>query len=159
EREERRTRLGAPAPRPHELGEPPPSLFLGEGGYIPSPSAAAERRIDLSDTPGMAALGRNARSPGVEPPLAPTLGERLARPFSRLSGAFSGLGRRRRLRRPPPSAIRNMRRGQGLSYRRQRPPFPWQPLALIVVLVALLVLFGLNLSRESAQRQTDDTLD
>jgi hypothetical protein len=157
EREERRTRLGAPAQRPPELGERPPSLLLGEGGY-PAPNPP-DRRIDLSDTPSMAALGRNARTPGADPPLDLSLGERLTQPFSRLSGALSSMSRRRRLRRPPPSAIPNVRRGQGLSYRRQRPPFPWQPLLLTASLVALLILFGLNLSRESSQRQTDDTLD
>jgi hypothetical protein len=157
ERQERRTRLGAPAPRPPEQGELPPSMFLGEGGY--PPPAPPERRIDLSDTPGMAALGRNARSSGGDPPLEPTLGERIAQPFARISGALGSMGRRRQLRRPPPSAIRNVRRGEGLSYRRQRTPFPWQPLLLTVSLVALLVLFGLNLSRQSTERQTDDTLD
>jgi hypothetical protein len=157
ERQERRTRLGAAEPRPSEHGEPPPSMFLGEGGYLPS--ASSDRRIDLSDTPGMAALGRNARASGSQPPLEPTLGERLSKPFARISSALGRIGRRRHLRRPPPSAIRNVRRGEGLSYRRQRPPFPWQPLLLTVSLVALLVLFGLNLSRESTARQTDDTLD
>jgi hypothetical protein len=157
ERQERRTRLGAPAPRPPNLGEPPPSLFLGEGGH--APPARPEQRIDLSDTPSMAALGRNTRGPGAEPPLGRTIGERLTQPFSRASRAVNSLGHRRRLRRPPPSAMPNARRGQGLSYRRQRPPFPWQPLLLTASLVALLVLFGLNLSRESTQRQTDDTLD
>jgi hypothetical protein len=157
EREERRTRLGAPAPRPPELGERRPSLLLGEGGY--PPPNPPDRRIDLSDTPSMAALGRNARAPGVDPPLDLSLGERLTQPFSRMSGALSSLSRRRRLRRAPPSAMPNARRGQGLSYRRQRPPFPWQPLLLTASLVALLILFGLNLSRESSQRQTDDTLD
>src|SRR5689334_17109790 len=57
ERQERRSRLGAPAARPAEQGAPP-SMFLGEGDYPPAP--ARERRIDLSDTPGMAALGRDA---------------------------------------------------------------------------------------------------
>ncbi|MDQ2995809.1 MAG: hypothetical protein M3R61_01955, partial [Chloroflexota bacterium] len=157
EREERRTRLGAPEARPAEQGEPPPSMFMGEGGYLPS--APAEQRIDLSDTPGMAALGRNRRGAGNQPPLDPTMGERLTQPFTRMSSALGSIGRRRKLRRPPPSAIRSARRGEGLSYRRQRPPFPWQPLLLTVSLVALLMLFGLNLSRESTARQTDDTLD
>jgi hypothetical protein len=154
--QERRAQLGAPPRRPADLGEQPPSVFLGEGGYLPSPPP--ERRIDLSDTPSMAALGRNTRGPGAQPQLEPTIRERISRPFAQITGAVSGMGHRRRLRRPPPSAMPSARRGQGLSYRRQGPPFPWQKLLLLVALVALAVLYGLNLSRESTQRQTNDTL-
>jgi hypothetical protein len=136
----------------------PPSAFLGEGGYVPA--APPDRRIDLSDTPSMAALGRNTRPAGAPPStIDPTIGERLSQPFTRVAGAFTSMNHRRRLRRAPPSALPQMRRQQGLSYRRQRPPFPWQMLLLLVSLVALLVLYGLNLSRDITQRHVDDSLD
>jgi tetratricopeptide (TPR) repeat protein len=155
ERRERSERLGAPPRRSSETNEPP-SVFLGEGSYVPPP----DRRIDLSDTPSMAAIGRTARGHGSDlPPLAPTIGERLAQPFTRIAAAASSFGHRRRLRRPPPSAMSQGRRRQGLSYRRQGPPFPWQLLLLLVALVALAVLYGINLSRESTQRQADNSLE
>lgn len=155
ERQGRRGRLGAPQVRQREDGGLPPSAFLGEGGYVPP--SAPERRIDLSDTPGMAALGRYAR-PLDSRTLTPdaTLGERLAQPFARLAGAFASMGRRRRLQRPPPSAMPPRRREQGLSYRRQRPPFPWRLLLVLVLLVALLIVYGNNLLRENALQESQD---
>lgn len=154
ERLERRTRLGAPPVRVSEQEELPPSSLLGEDD--PFGSARSERRIDLSDTPGMAALGRSYNQRGDEPALAPTLGERIAQPFSRIVDAISGMSRRRRLRRPPPRAL--PRRRAGLSYRRQAPPFPWQWFLVLILIVAAAVLYGLNLSREITQRRADDTL-
>jgi hypothetical protein len=156
ERAERRSRLGAAPRRSTESSLPPPSAFLGEGEYVPTPPP--ERRIDLSDTPTMAALGRNARGTNP-PPLDPTLGERLTQPFSQLAGAVTGAARRRRLRRPPPSALPQVRRKAGLSYRRQGPPFPWHMLLIMALVVAAAVLYGLNLSREVTQRRADDTLE
>jgi serine/threonine protein phosphatase PrpC len=155
-------------PRPLDLGEPiaermaaarssaartlPPSALLGESDYAPPP----ERRIDLSDTPGMAALG--GRRPGAYgmPPLEPTLGERLAAPFVQLAGWMDTAQRRRR-DRPPPSAL-PPRKHQGLSYRRQKPPFPWRLLLLLTALVALLVVYGRSLAIENAQRASIDAL-
>jgi hypothetical protein len=151
----RPARMGQPAPRPIAREEVPPSTFLGEG--LPMPPAMAERRVDLSDTPGMAALGRHARV-GQPPPANATLRERLAWSLARTAGALALIGHRRRLRRPPPSAMPPRRPQQGLSYRRQRPPFPFLLLLLLVSLVALLVLYGVNLSRENALRQTEDAL-
>lgn len=148
-------RLGA-APRRGESRERPPSMFLGEGTYLPTPPPA--RRVDLSDTPGMAALGRNARPSAAPSPVDLTLGERVGQWFDRAAGALTGISRRRRLRRPPPSAMPQVRRQQGLSYRRQRPPFPFLLLSLLVSLVALLILYGTNLSRENALRQAGDSL-
>src|SRR5205085_3416950 len=136
-REERSARLGAPAPRPASREPLPPSMFLGEGGYLPSPPL--ERRVDLSDTPGMAALGRASRPLGAAAsPVDMTIGERVRQSFGRAFGTFTSIGRRRLLRRPPPSAMPPRRRQQGLSYRRQRPPFPFLLLGLLVSLVALL---------------------
>jgi serine/threonine protein phosphatase PrpC len=155
ERQERRGRLGAPPRRAVETGDTPPSAFLGEGAYTSAP--APERRIDLSDTPGMATMGRAYRS-SEQPPIEPTLGERIAEPFARLAGAVTSAGHRRRLRRPPPAAMRQGRRGQGLSYRRQGPPFPWHLLLILALVVSAAILYGLNLSREITQRQADDTI-
>jgi len=157
ERERRRTRLGAPPRRVTEHAGTPPSSLLGEGEYTHAP---ADRRIDLSDTPSMAALGRSYRPGSGQPSgIEPTLGERLARPFRRAAGGLSAATHRRRLRRPPPSAMSQPGRRPGLSYRRQGPPFPWAVLVITVLVVAAAVLYGLNLSREVAQRRANDTLD
>ncbi|MFN8500851.1 hypothetical protein [Kouleothrix sp.] len=153
ERRERRGRLGAPPVR-EASEEPPPSRLLGEEEY--DVSARAEQRIDLSDTPGMATLGRSYGGRSTTPGSAPTLGEWAAAPFAKLAGTVSGMNRRRRLRRPPPRAL--PRRGSGLSYRRQAPPFPWQWFLVLILVVAAAVLYGVNLSREIAQRRADDTL-
>jgi hypothetical protein len=50
------------------------------------------------------------------------------------------------------------RRQPGLSYRKERPPFPWPLLLLLLSLVALLFLYGTSLVRENAVRQADTTL-
>ncbi|HEX9371665.1 MAG TPA: hypothetical protein VF897_11705, partial [Roseiflexaceae bacterium] len=155
ERQERRRRLGAPPVRPPEPDGPPPSTFLGEGDYAPAPP---ERRVDLSDTPGMAALGRAAASGAAPPDLSPTLGERIAQPFAQISSTITSMNRRRRLRRPPPSAMPKRRRA-GLSYRRQGPPFPWHLLLILALVIAAAVLYGINLSRDITQRRADDTFD
>jgi hypothetical protein len=163
ERQGRRARLGMPPPRPRDESGPPPSAFLGEGSY-PAPTTP-QRSIDLSDTPGMAALGRSSRSSGsyqsqqsAKSPYDMSLGERLAQPFARASAAISGLGHRQRLRRPPPNAMPQARRQQGLSYRRQRPPFPLLLLLLLISLVALLVVYGRSLADQNALQATDDSL-
>src|SRR6266508_4042182 len=154
ERLARRNRLGAAPLRPTETGDTPPSSFLGEGGYLTSP---AERRIDLSDTPSMAALGKRS-NPYGRPEIAPTLGERLTQPIAKIANAFTSMGRRRRLRRPPPRALPRARRA-GLSYRRQSPPFPWIWLLVLILVIAAAVLYGMNLSREITVRQANDSLD
>jgi hypothetical protein len=146
ERFERRTRLGMAPPRPRSPGQPP-STFLGEGAYYPPDT---ERRVDLSDTPGMGR--RNG------PPLTPTLGERLAEPFAGISSWMSARTRRRQSMRPPPRAMPQVRRQPGLSYRRQGPPFPWLLLLLLVLLVALLVVYGRGLAVENARQQAVDDL-
>lgn len=153
ERASRRTRLGAAPLREHEDAPPPPSRLLGEGEPFAQPGG--ERWIDLSDTPGMATLGRSYGQRGADAP-APTLGQRLTQPLHQIADTLSGMSRRRKLRRLPPRAL--PRRGGGLSYRRQAPPFPWQWLALLVLVIAAAILYGLNLSREIAQRRADDTL-
>ncbi len=39
-------------------------------------------------------------------------------------------------------------RGEGLSYRKQRPPFPWAMLSLMIALVAVLFFYGKNVATE-----------
>jgi len=87
-----------------------------------------------------------------------TLGERLAQPLARVGAALNGIGHRRRLRRPPPSAMPQVRRQAGLSYRRQRPPFPFLLLLLLISLVALLVVYGKSLADQNTLRAADDSL-
>jgi len=154
ERRARRDRLGAAPLRPAETSDAPPSTFLGEGSY---PASPAERRIDLSDTPSMAALGKRSNPYGA-PQIEPTLGDRLTQPIAQIADAFTSIGRRRRLRRPPPRALPRARRA-GLSYRRQSPPFPWIWLLVLILVIAAAVLYGMNLSREITARQANDSLD
>ncbi len=165
ERESRRMRLGMPPPRPPEQAGTPPSALLGESGY--TTPTTHQRRIDLSDTPGMAALGRSTHASSsqqsrssVKSPYDMSLGERLAQPFVRASAALSGRSHRKLLRRPPPTAMPQARRQPGLSYRRQRPPPPVKFLLLItlVLLVALLVVYGKSLADQNTLRAADDSL-
>ena len=51
-----------------------------------------------------------------------------------------------------------LRRQQGLSYRREGPSFPWLWLLLLVSLVAVLFLYGINLSSQNQVRQVDNTM-
>ncbi|KPV45771.1 hypothetical protein SE17_44060, partial [Kouleothrix aurantiaca] len=156
-RHERRGRRGAAPPGEGGEDTPAPSRLLGEDDYIDP--ARAERRIDLSDTPGMAASYSRTHSTHGESSRGrdQSLGERLSQPFGQLAGAVGSMNRRRRLRRPPPRAL--PRRGGGLSYRRQAPPFPWQWLLVMVLVVSAAVLYGINLSRDIAQRRANDTLE
>lgn len=160
ERREKGPPLGAPPPRPIDSGLPP-SAFLGEGVYY-APPLPVERRVDLSDTPSMAAVGsqkRVATPSEVSPlPIDMTWTERLLQPFEKIVDTITKSNRRRRLRRPPPSAMPQVPRRPGLSYRREGPPFPWLLLLLLVTLVALLVVYGMNLSEQNAQRQANDLL-
>lgn len=155
-RQQRRGRVGTLPERP-PTHAPPPSLFLGEQGA--TRPAHEERRIDLSDTPGMAALGRHTRMTRV-PAAVPesTRGEYAVQWLDRGTAAMTGMIRKWRRRRPPPSAMPQIRRRQGLSYRRQSPPFPILLLLLLVSLVALLIVYGVNLSHENALRQADDAI-
>jgi serine/threonine protein phosphatase PrpC len=154
ERQPQRAPLGRPQPRPIDEALPP-SVLLGEGEYgqvMPPPPR--ERRVDLSDTPGMGAPRTRAQPADDRSlPLAPTMGEQLLRPFEKVSGALTDYGRRRRLRRPPPSAMPKVRRRPGLSYRREGPPFPWLLLLLLVLSVALLVVYGKSLMDRQARQE------
>lgn len=125
----------------------PPSAFLGEG-VAPGP---VTRRVDLGD-PGPAVPARPYRPRYEARPLVDlTWGERLALPFRRaaigLEDAWLSLRRRRYA---PPS--RPIPRGQGLTYRRTKPPFPWPLLIGLVLVVAALIFYGLTLTRQNDQQ-------
>jgi hypothetical protein len=154
ERAGRRWKVDTLQVRPPELRRLTPSSFLGEGGNPALPPL--DRAIDLSDTPGMAALGRDAR-PGraTLPPDETPFGPR--RTLLQRIGVAVNRQRRRRNQRSPQAVVRP-RRQPGLSYRKQRTPFPWLLLLLLVSLVTVLVLYGTNLTRENAERVTDNTL-
>ncbi len=124
----------------------PPSAFLGEQSF----SGATTRRIDLSDTAAVS-QGRPYQPRFTHRPLADmTWSERLALPFQRLRLAVEERLQRRGTRRPPPP--RPIPRGQGLSYRRARPPFPWALLTGLVLVVTALIFYGMSLSRQNDQQ-------
>ncbi len=126
----------------------PPSTYLGEGNY-----AGPSRRVDLGDGPALAAESRPYRPRYELRPLVDlTWGERLALPWRKLGMALDEAQRVRRIRRTTPAAARPILRGQGLSYRRTSPPFPWAMLLMILVVVGGLIVFGLSQSRVNDQQ-------
>lgn len=132
----------------------PPSAFVGEGPYggvVRPPAIKREQAqmIDLGDNDGIpvdfAALPKKV-SP---PPLS--IWEYLTLPIRSvlvtLLGGMSNARRRTRrsgLETPAPPARTKIR---GLSYRRERPPFPWINIVLLGVVLALLVIVGLQQNR------------
>jgi hypothetical protein len=126
----------------------PPSTFLGEGHY-----AGPARRVDLGDGPTLAAEARPYRPRYELRPLVDlTWGERLALPWRKLGMALDEAQRARRIRRTTPAPARPILRGQGLSYRRTSPPFPWTMLLLILVVVGGLIVFGMSQTRVNDQQ-------
>jgi serine/threonine protein phosphatase PrpC len=123
----------------------PPSAFIGEEPY----PAGGPRRVDLGAEPLADPRPYRPRYE-IRPLVDLTWGERLAMPFQKLAGAVEDSVRARRGRRPPPPP-RPISRGQGLSYRRTKPPFPWPLLLGLVLVVAALVFYGLTLSRQNDQ--------
>lgn len=129
--------------RPENL---PPSVFLGEA----DPAEGGARRIDLADTEATS-QGRPYQPRYIHRPLVDmTWQERLALPFHRLRIAIDERLRRPRARRPPPP--RPIPRRHGLSYRRARPPFPWALLAILSLVIAALVIYGITLTRQNDQQ-------
>jgi serine/threonine protein phosphatase PrpC/predicted nucleic acid-binding Zn ribbon protein len=161
-RQQQRSRLGMPPPREVEDEAIPPSVMLGETNYaIPSTD---QRRIDLSDTPSMAALGRSARGdsfssrPTVKSPYDMTMGERIAEGLFKLRSMMRGS--RVGHRKLPPSAMAQSRRPVELSYRRQRQqPFSVMWLLILVLLVAIFIMYGWNLAEQNMQRAANDSLE
>jgi hypothetical protein len=135
----------------------PSSASLGAGSYQ-NQRLPTQRPIDLSDMPALAASARPLRSRYPNRPFVDlTWGERMAMPFQRIGMLFEDLPRRVRTRRVAPPSM-PLVRGQGLSYRHQKPPFPWMFLLFLTVLVAMLILYGISFSRRSAQQQAQEYL-
>ena len=44
--------------------------------------------------------------------------------------------------------MQSVTRGEGLSYRKQRPPFPWAMLSLMIALVSIVFFYGKNVATE-----------
>jgi hypothetical protein len=136
----------------------PLSAFIGEGAYggiVRPPAIKRDRRIDLGDNHGVpvdfAALPKKAAPP------SPGIVERATLPARAvvvgLLGGIANIPRRtqRRAFDVQPRPLRTKVRG--LSYRRERPPFPWINLLLIFGVLALLVVVGLQVNR-SRDRNT-----
>lgn len=143
------------------VGDPeqlPLSAFLGEGDYggiVRPPTPKRTRGIDLGDNNGtpldFTALPRRTASPDQ------SLAERATQPvrsaIGGLLGGFRGQRRQRRVRRIRPAVAKAAPRMRGLSYRRQRQPFPWLQISLITLTFGLLVIAGLWANR---RRDTTD---
>ncbi len=124
----------------------PPSTFLGE-----TPPGKMWR-VDLGQeepvTPPQPYRPRFEHRPLVDL----SWPERLALPFRRLAVSFEDRLRARQHRRPSPVQRAPILRGQGLSYRRTRPPFPWVLLLGLSLSVVALIFYGLTLTRENEQQ-------
>ncbi len=142
ESEERALRGHRPDAASPEL---PPSAYLGEGFY-----PASSRPIDLGDGPALAAKARPYRTRYEMRPLVDlSWGERLALPFRLASLAIDDVRRSWRVRpTTPPQVVR----GQGLSYRRTRPPFPWLLLFGLVLVISALIVYGMTLTTQNDQQ-------
>jgi hypothetical protein len=133
------------APLRHE--NLPPSAFLGEG---PGPGQLS-RAIDLGDPSALAPARPYRPRYEYKPLIDMGWGERLSLPFRRMALSLEDSWRRRHARRPQ-SSRQPMLRGQGLSYRRTRPPFPWVLLFSLVLAVGALIFYGLTLTRANDQQ-------
>ncbi len=132
------------------VGDPdivPLSAFLGEGEYggiVRPPAVKRERQIDLGDNTGtpmdFAAL---PKKPQAQPA---GIVEQATLPLrSAVVHVLGGMSNRRRkaVIDAQPRPLRTKVRG--LSYRRERPPFPWVNLLILTVIIAALVGLGCSL--------------
>jgi hypothetical protein len=142
-----RNRRERPDKAPLREANLPPSAFLGEEGY-PARVGHTTRRIDLGEPQTDPRPYRPRYE--IRPLIDLSLGERLALPFRKLAIGVGDSLRTRRTRRPPPTP-RPITRGQGLSYRRTKPPFPWALLVGLMLVVAALFFYGLTLTRQNDQ--------
>lgn len=140
-RQERERRKLKPEDTYPEL---PPSSYLGENSF-----ATTTRRIDLGDGPALAAKARPYRSRYEMRPLIDlNWSERLALPFRMIGLSIDEARRNRRIRpNTPPPVVR----GQGLSYRRTRPAFPWLLLISLILIVSILFVYGMSLTSQNDQ--------
>ena len=131
--------------RPENL---PPSTFIGEDVT----SVTETRRFDLAD-PDLKTPARPYRARHEARPLIDlSWPERLTLPFRRLAITIEHSWRGRHRRRGAPLPPRPIMRGQGLSYRRTRPPFPWTLLLGLIVVVGALIFYGTSLTQQNDQQ-------
>lgn len=150
---ERRQRPGRPDRSGAQVGELPPSAYLGEADY-----GAGTRRVDLAGEYVNPASARPYRPRHELRPLVDlTWGERLMLPFRRLGLVMEDAANARRNRRPT-APSRPILRGQGLSYRRTGPPFPWRLLLVLALVITILIAYGLSLSEANDQQLAEEYL-
>jgi len=57
-----------------------------------------------------------------------------------------------------PRRMQSATRGEGLSYRKQRPPFPWAMLSLMIALVSILFFYGKNIATEHRLQRGENSI-
>ena len=57
-----------------------------------------------------------------------------------------------------PAVMQSATRGEGLSYRKQRPRFPWAMLAATVAVFAVLFFYGINVARENRLQRGENQI-
>ncbi|MCU0495522.1 MAG: hypothetical protein MUD01_28360, partial [Chloroflexaceae bacterium] len=159
----------APKPRPLELGESLPELYAAglrqeqdtarrrpevtvDGNQVLLPENGAA--VDLSDTAGMSArYGPLRPRREVRPTVDLAWYQRLLLPFQQAGDAVMEVARGRQAKKANPLPKTPLVRGNVNANRRQRRIAPWLQLMLLVGLVAALVLYGVNVSQQSAQQR------
>jgi hypothetical protein len=54
--------------------------------------------------------------------------------------------------------MQSVSRGEGLSYRKQKPPFPWAMLSLMGAVIAVLFFYGTNVARENRLQRSENSI-
>lgn len=154
-----------PRPQPIDMGESlearheqanaerlarlPPSAFLGEGNderMLPNP----QEPIDLSDM-ALLTQARPYRARYQHRPLADMRWpEQLLMPVRWLGAELANQFSRRPAIRSSPSLASRSASGRRADVLPQRQPFPWMKLLTLLVLLAVLIIYGLNMSQRSA---------
>jgi serine/threonine protein phosphatase PrpC len=125
----------------------PPSSLLGEQPHPPTEGNSPP--IDLGDGPALNASARPYRPRYERRPLVDlSWDEKLLWPFRRIGIFFEDTLANRQARRP---SKQQYVRGQGLSYRKQRPPFPWAIFFTLAVVVTILIAYGLSLTEQNTR--------
>lgn len=156
----KRPRLGMPAPRPAEDEIIPPSATLGEGDYHTSENNGT-KRIDLSDTPSMAALGQRSSGPRkIKSPVDMSFGERLMQPLEKLDERLRMAQHRKRVSKLPRPNMPLPTRSGELTYSKHRPSnIPWLWVLILVLLVTSLIFYGRYINSRNAMEAAGETLD
>jgi hypothetical protein len=147
----------------------PPSSFMGEDQHERSSPLRTSRTIDLSDTAVWSMQStRPYRSRFERRPLVDmSLGEKLLLPFRWSQAKLSEHLQRRNPRYHHPAAISPSSSNRAIrswSFNAldepQKPKgVPWLRFLVLTLLVALLIVYGLNLSRQDTRDRTVQYLD